>query len=68
MVYPFKREGAGSSFEIEVAQGEYELKLPYVPEENLTGCYRRGFEIPEYFEGRDIFIDFGVWNPVFICG
>ena len=59
IVYPFETKGAGSEFEMEIAKDEYVLNAPFVPGENLTGCYRREFEVPEYFEGRDIFIDFG---------
>lgn len=68
MLYPFKREGkdalaggrdADKAFEIEITEGQYELNAPYVPEKNLTGCYRREFDVPEYFMGRDILVDFG---------
>lgn len=59
IVYPFETKGAGSEFEMEIAKDEYVLNAPFVPEENLTGCYRREFEVPEYFEGKDVFIDFG---------
>lgn len=59
IVYPFERSGNGSEFEVEIAKGEYVLNAPFVPKDNLTGCYRREFDLPEYFEGRDIFIDFG---------
>lgn len=59
IIYPFKRLGKESNFEIEVADGVYELNAPNVPKDNLTGCYRRDFEIPQSFAGRDIFIDFG---------
>ena len=59
IVYPFETKGAGSEFEVEIAKDEYVLNAPFVPKENLTGCYRREFEVPEYFAGRDIFIDFG---------
>ncbi len=59
IVYPFETKGKGSEFEVEIAKDEYVLNAPFVPEENLTGCYRREFELPEYFGGRDIFIDFG---------
>ena len=58
-LYPFDREGADSHFELEVAPGQVELNIPLVPEKNLTGCYRTTFEIPEYFDGKDIFIEFG---------
>ncbi len=59
ILYPFKREGAGSHYEIEVAEGQVELNAPLVPEKNLTGCYRTDFEVPDYFVGKDIFIEFG---------
>lgn len=59
ILYPFKRENGNEHFEIEVAEGVYELQAPKVPQENLTGCYKREFEVPDYFGGRDIFIDFG---------
>jgi beta-galactosidase len=59
MLYPFEREGADSHFELEIAKGQVELNAPYVPEKNLTGCYRTTFEIPVYYEGKDILIEFG---------
>lgn len=59
IVYPFERKENGSEFEMEIAKGEHVLNAPFVPKENLTGCYRREFEVPEYFDGRDVFIDFG---------
>lgn len=31
---------------------------PYVPDANPTGCYRREFDLPEDFAGRDIFLRF----------
>lgn len=59
VVYPYEGSGTGAGFEVEIAKGEYVLNAPFVPKDNLTGCYRREFEVPDYFEGRDIFIDFG---------
>ena len=59
IIYPFKREGANSHFEIEVAEGHVELNAPYVPERNMTGCYQTTFEVPEYYEGKDVFVEFG---------
>ncbi|MDR3593713.1 glycoside hydrolase family 2 TIM barrel-domain containing protein [Clostridium sp.] len=59
IIYPFKREGAESHFEIEIAKDRVELNAPYVPEKNLTGCYRTTFEVPDYYEGKDVFIEFG---------
>lgn len=59
MLYPFRRGKEISHYEVEISKDRYELNAPFVPEENLTGCYRTTFEIPEYFEGKDIFIEFG---------
>lgn len=56
ILYPFKRTDGSSHFEMEVAEGVYELQAPMVPEENLTGCYRREFEVPELPVGAEIFI------------
>ena len=58
MLYPFKREGNGEAFEIEITEGTYELNAPYVPEKNLTGCYFRTFEVPADYVGRQLLIDF----------
>jgi beta-galactosidase len=59
ILYPFKREGADSRFELELAKGQVELNAPFVPEKNLTGCYRTTFEVPDYYEGKDVYIEFG---------
>lgn len=59
IVYPFEGQGKGAFYEVEIAKGEYVLNAPFVPSDNLTGCYRKEFEVPEYFSGRDVFIDFG---------
>lgn len=59
IIYPFQREWADSHFELEIAKGQVELNVPYVPKKNLTGCYRTIFEIPEHYDGRDIMIEFG---------
>lgn len=59
IAYPFKSAQGRERFEVEMTKGHYELNAPYVPRENLTGCYRRSFEVPADFIGRDIFIDFG---------
>ena len=49
---------ADSHHEIQLKKDEFVLNPPYVPEDNLTGCYVQTFEIPEHFNGRDLFIDF----------
>lgn len=59
ILYPFERKGQDSHFEIELAEGKYELNAPLVPEENLTGCYKTTFYVPEYFKNKDIFLEFG---------
>lgn len=59
ITYPFEREWVNSHFELEIAKGHVELNAPYVPEKNLTGCYRTTFDIPDHYDGRDIMIEFG---------
>ncbi|MBS5521000.1 MAG: DUF4981 domain-containing protein [Clostridiales bacterium] len=59
IAYPFKSQEGRERFEVEMIPGQYELNAPFVPSKNLTGCYRRTFDIPSYFMERDIFIDFG---------
>lgn len=57
--YPFVRSDKGQSFETESSAGCFDLNAPFVPEENLTGCYLRKFIIPDSYDGRQILIDFG---------
>lgn len=64
--YPFKRGEKGQSFEVEATPGNFDLNAPYVPEDNLTGCYFRHFTIPDSYEGREILIDFGGVESCFI--
>ena len=59
ILYPFNRTDGEGPYEMEIVPGEKVLNAPYVPKNNLTGCYRRTFEIPEFYEGRDIFLEFG---------
>jgi beta-galactosidase len=56
--YPFHRTGANSYHEIQLRKDKFVLNPPYVPEDNLAGCYVLSFEVPEHFNERDIFIDF----------
>ena len=64
IIYPF-RHGEAPAF-LEVRQGQYALNAPYVPLDNPAGCYRRTFEVPEWFAGRDIFLDFGGVESAFM--
>lgn len=57
ILYPFNKE-EGSEHVIKLKKDEFVLNPPHVPIDNSTGCYVTTFEIPEYFESRDIFIDF----------
>lgn len=59
IVYPFERKWVDSHFELEIAKGHVELNAPYVPEKNLTGCYRTTFEVPDFYDDRNIIIEFG---------
>jgi beta-galactosidase len=59
ILYPFLRSEETQDYEIELQKGRRELNAPFVPDKNPTGCYRTVFEIPEDFNGKDIFIEFG---------
>lgn len=59
ILYPFKRGKVEENYETEAVPGFYELTPPFVPEDNLTGCYLRTFELPDDYSGRQILIDFG---------
>lgn len=59
ILYPFPKEGEDARHRIHLGDGKHDWNPPYVPEDNLTGCYVRTFDIPDCFSGRDVFIDFG---------
>ncbi len=59
VIYPFNRNQGDHSFETELTPGVFELNAPFIPKKNMTVCYYRKFELPECFEGRKIFINFG---------
>ncbi len=59
ITYPFPRTQGESDYEVKVSEGVYELMAPNVPQENLTGCYRTTFTVPEAYDGRDVYIEFG---------
>ena len=59
ILYPFKRENGSQPFEIESTTGCFDLNAPFVPKDNLNGCYIRTFDIPETYIGKQILIDFG---------
>ena len=46
IVHPFGEDGEGVP------------KPPFIPEDNVTGCYRTSFTVPEDWDGREIFINF----------
>lgn len=64
--YPFKRGDHSQRFEIEATSGNFDLSAPFVPEDNLTGCYLRTFDVPDTYFGRQILIDFGGVESCFI--
>lgn len=43
----------------------WELNPPFVPQENPTGCYRTEFEIPQSWEEREVFLQFGAVESAF---
>jgi|GEM_PF-4018084 len=50
MLYPFGNKGADSHHEMQLKKDGVDLNPPYVPEDNLTGCYVRTFDVPDYFK------------------
>lgn len=58
ILYPFSRHTKDDCFQVELTRGEMAFNAPHVPQENFTGCYRRGFTLPQDFADRDVFIDF----------
>lgn len=64
--YPFKRGDELQSFETESTPGVFDLNAPFVPTDNLTGCYLKNISIPDNFLGRQILIDFGGVESCFI--
>lgn len=56
-LYPFRRSGGESHYEIGLKDDCFVLNPPKVPQENRTGCYRRIFLWKEETE-RDVFIEF----------
>lgn len=59
IMYPFDRKAGDHSFETEITEDEYELNAPLVPRENKTVCYYRKFVMPECFQKRKTFLNFG---------
>ncbi len=39
--------------------GKTDLKPPFVPPDNPTGCYITEFDLPKHFSGHNIYIEFG---------
>jgi beta-galactosidase len=59
ILYPFVRGLETAPYEVEISKDHRELNAPFVPDENLTGCYRTFFELPKDYQGKDVFIEFG---------
>lgn len=57
--YPFKHEAKPQAHEIESTPGHFDLNAPFVPKDNLTGCYLYNFSVSEKYIGKQILIDFG---------
>lgn len=57
--YPFNRTCGDHSFETELTKGKYILNPPEIPKDNLTVCYYTSFTIPENWDGRRVFLNFG---------
>lgn len=73
-LYPFELSDTSGAHLLKIgkrakAQGvmtdNYELNPPCVPHNNPTGCYVTEFEIPQFWEGREVFITFGAVESAF---
>ena len=65
-IYPFYRNGDDRSFEVELTQDSYELNAPNIPKDNLTVCYYRTFQVPDIWDGRRIYLNFGGVETAFL--
>lgn len=66
ILYPFNRSEGDHSFETELTSDVYELKAPAVPRNNITVCYYRSFMIPQDWQNRKVFLNFGGVETAFI--
>jgi beta-galactosidase len=61
----WERHGFGYPIYVNVPY-PFDIDEPNVPmEENPVGSYRREFEVPEHWDGRDIFMQFGAVSSAF---
>jgi beta-galactosidase len=66
VMYPFDMSDPSSPHIRNAGKGSYfdsntfktSLNPPFVPSDNPTGCYVTKFQVPEGWDGRDIFINF----------
>ena len=64
IVYPWEQEEKDCL--IQASENEKRIpNPPFVPEKNPTGCYRRFFELPEQFQGREVYLRFEGVETVF---
>ncbi len=56
ILYPFEKESSNAYIEVE--EGVFDHNAPYVTNKNMVGCYRSKFEVADFYEGKDIFIEF----------
>ena len=64
VTYPWPDDQSDSL--IEAKSGGQKLpNPPYVPKQNPTGCYRRWFQLPENFDGREVYLRFEGVETVF---
>lgn len=64
VVYPWGKEEPNCL----IAAKEREKRIPnppFVPQDNPTGCYRYFFEVPENFDGREVYLRFEGVETVF---
>lgn len=68
--YPFDTEDVDARHILQSKQGELHdapWHIPYVPEDNPTGCYVRDFLVPDGWDGRNLFLSFeGVESAFYV--
>lgn len=57
VIYPFDRRD--KSYEIDVAENLTDLDAPFVPKENITVCFYKNFSLPNNWNGKKVYLNFG---------
>lgn len=57
IVYPWPKNEKGCLLSARAGESPVP-NPPYIPEANPTGCYRKEFDLPEHFAGREVYLRF----------